>query len=223
MLNLLSAALFFLFFFFTSEPILSLSAAWAVRERRAGQTVCDCCACCAVRRLQADLRVTAPLLSLRCLCFRFRLPLFCPSSVMFRNQYDTDITTFSPAGRLHQVTAGTHAHTWRRSDTGESRRRSEPRRCATTRGRSRGRRAAAPRADGCAAGADVHCSAVQRWEGAILWPRSIQAAVTSRPRFADRTPTTPAPAARCSAAAAVRRRPCSSFSPSHRLSMRSRP
>ena len=22
---------------------------------------------------------------------------------MFRNQYDTDVTTFSPAGRLHQV------------------------------------------------------------------------------------------------------------------------
>jgi hypothetical protein len=27
---------------------------------------------------------------------------------MFRNQYDTDITTFSPAGRLHQVTTHTH-------------------------------------------------------------------------------------------------------------------
>lgn len=30
-------------------------------------------------------------------------PLSTPPPIMFRNQYDTDITTFSPAGRLHQV------------------------------------------------------------------------------------------------------------------------
>ncbi len=28
---------------------------------------------------------------------------FCKERSMFRNQYDTDITTWSPAGRLHQV------------------------------------------------------------------------------------------------------------------------
>jgi hypothetical protein len=33
------------------------------------------------------------------------IPPHRTQTVMFRNQYDTDITTFSPAGRLHQVSA----------------------------------------------------------------------------------------------------------------------
>ena len=40
-------------------------------------------------------------------CFRSRRSFHRPTRPtqvsMFRNQYDTDVTTFSPAGRLHQV------------------------------------------------------------------------------------------------------------------------
>lgn len=143
-------------------------------RKRRRTLLCGCC----MRRCTDGSARSPPAARLVCLsvCLSLRRvdQISRPPSLllrrrnMFRNQYDTDITTFSPAGRLHQVSTRERRDEERRH-TNESMRGAEDptgrRRLHAARRLLRPEKAAACAECGWVCAAGRRCTAEQRREG----------------------------------------------------------